>query len=175
MKKALEYPHNLGEGKLHGAQENNINYYIGCAYEFQGDRERAADYFGRTSVGLAEPASAMFYNDQPPEMIFYQGAALQKLGRSDEATGRFNRLIDYGELHLRDHVTIDYFAVSLPDFLVFEEDLDRKNAVHCRYLLGLGYLGKGMAREAKFEFEQALALDCNHQGVLAHIKLLAGN
>jgi tetratricopeptide (TPR) repeat protein len=175
MKKALEYPHNLGEGKLHGAQENNINYYIGCAYELQGDRERAADYFGRASVGLAEPASAMFYNDQPPEMIFYQGAALQKLGRSAEAAGRFNKLIDYGELHLRDHVTIDYFAVSLPDFLVFEEDLDRKNAVHCRYLMGLGYLGKGMDREAGLEFKQALALDCNHQGVLAHMKLLAGN
>jgi hypothetical protein len=30
--KADSYPHNLGEGKLYGAQENDIYYWLGCAY-----------------------------------------------------------------------------------------------------------------------------------------------
>lgn len=36
---AFEYPHNLGEGKLYGVQENRQNYYLGCAYENQGKKD----------------------------------------------------------------------------------------------------------------------------------------
>ena len=35
-RQAQVYPHNLGEGKLHGAQENHIFYYLGCAYAGAG-------------------------------------------------------------------------------------------------------------------------------------------
>lgn len=112
LKQALIYPENLGEGKLAGAQENNIHYYLGCAYEQLGQAETAAQYFKAASQGLNEPGSAMFYNDQPPDMIFYQGLAWLKLGNTKEAKRRFNRLIDYGEQHLFDNVKIDYFAVS---------------------------------------------------------------
>ena len=31
----------------------------------------------------------MYYNDAKPDKIFYQGLALLKLGRKDEANGRF--------------------------------------------------------------------------------------
>ncbi|MFL5660530.1 MAG: DUF5107 domain-containing protein, partial [Ktedonobacteraceae bacterium] len=96
FKQALIYPENLGEGKLTGAQENNIYYYVGCAYEHMGLTEKAAAYFSAASQGLEEPASAMFYNDQPPDMIFYQGLAWLKLGNLKQAKRRFNKLIDYG-------------------------------------------------------------------------------
>jgi hypothetical protein len=33
------------------------------------ETEKAMEYFLKASVGLDEPTSAMFYNDQPPEMI----------------------------------------------------------------------------------------------------------
>lgn len=69
---ALVYPDNIGEGKLAGAQENNIYYYLGCAWEQLGDAAQAEACYRRASQGLDEPSSAMFYNDQPPEMIFYQ-------------------------------------------------------------------------------------------------------
>ena len=35
------YPHNLGEGKLFGAQENDIFYWKGCAYEGLGETEQS--------------------------------------------------------------------------------------------------------------------------------------
>lgn len=171
LKRAESYPHNLGEGKLTGAQENHLNYYLGCAYEGLNEPEQAKACFTKASVGLDEPAGAMFYNDQPPEMIFYQGLALMKLGQADKAFGKFNKLIDYGEKHLADEVTIDYFAVSLPDLLIFNEDLNRKNAIHCLYLMGLGYLGKGKLADAEKEFRKALALDSNHLGILTHLAL----
>ncbi len=176
LKEAETYPHNLGEGKLFGAQENNLNYYLGCAYDGLNDTGRAKEHFTLASIGLDEPASAMFYNDQPPEMIFYQGLAHIKLGNPNRAKAIFDKLIKYGEIHLDDRVTIDYFAVSLPDFLIFDEDLDRKNVIHCRYLTGLGYLGlsalgEGKPGKAEEEFKKALALDVSHIGALTHLKL----
>lgn len=169
---ALVYPENLGEGKLAGAQDNNINYYLGCAYEALGKNEEARDFFIKASVGVDEPASAMFYNDQPPETIFYQGLALSKLGRELEARGRFNKLIDYGEKHLFDHVTIDYFAVSLPDFLIFDDDLTKKNIIHCHYLIGLGNIGIKNFKKAKESLEHALEMDVNNQGIRIHLNII---
>ncbi|MEV5025488.1 DUF5107 domain-containing protein [Paenibacillus sp. LPE1-1-1.1] len=171
LRKALENPVNLGEAKLEGAQENNIHYYLGCALEGQDNTEAAKQAFEAASQGLEEPASAMYYNDQPPEMIFYQGLAWQKLNNAKQAKRRFNKLIDYAEKHVFDQVKIDYFAVSLPDFLVFEENLDRHNVIHCRFMMGLGLLGLKRFEEAAEQFDQALALDRNHQGAALHKKL----
>ena len=171
LEAAKVYPENLGEGKLTGAQENNIDYYLGIAYEALGKSEEAYSYFNLASGGLDIPVSAMFYNDQPADTIFYQGLALRKLGREAEALGRFNKLYDYGEKHLYDDVKIDYFAVSLPDFLVFDEDLNKKNLVHCRYLMGLGSLGLYNLDKAKKNFSLAKEMDVNHQGVNIHLSM----
>lgn len=171
LQSALVYPQNLGEGKLAGAQENNIYYYLGCAYEGLGQHEDAEASFRTAANGLEEPTSAMYYNDQPPEMIFYQGLAWLKLNNDHEAKRRFNKLVDYAEKHLFDDVKIDYFAVSLPDFLVFEEDLNKRNEIHCRFMRGLGFLGLGKAGAAETEFEEALRLDCNHIGARLHLQL----
>ncbi|MUG65113.1 DUF5107 domain-containing protein [Paenibacillus campinasensis] len=168
---AMNYPLNLNEGKLEGAQENNIHYYLGCAYEALGQTEDAKTHYLAASEGLDVPTSAMYYNDQPPHMIFYQGAALRKLGREREARSRFNKLIDYGEKHIFELQRIDYFAVSLPDFLVFDEDLNRKNEIHCHYMMGLGHLGLGDRKAAEKHFRKALELEPHHQGAAMHMAL----
>ena len=159
------YPHNLGEGKLYGAQENDFNYYKGCILEQMGKQSEAKACFEAASKGLSQPAAAMYYNDQKPDKIFYQGVALRKLGRESEARGRFNNLITYGEKHLYDTFKLDYFAVSLPDLQIWEDDMDKKNEIHCNYLMGLGYLGLGDAAKAKLFFDKGAALDNNHQGI----------
>ncbi|WP_127591157.1 DUF5107 domain-containing protein [Paenibacillus lautus] len=168
---AKQYPLNINEGKLTGAQENNIDYYLGCAYEGLSLSEEAEACFLKASEGLDEPTSAMYYNDQPPHMIFYQGAALRRLGQENEARSRFNKLIDYGEKHIFEPQSIDYFAVSLPDFLVFDEDLDRRNEIHCRYMMGLGHLGLGDRQSAETLFREVLQLESHHQGAALHLAL----
>ena len=165
------YPLNLGEGKLYGAQENDIHYWLGCAYSALDENDKAVMYWEKASVGSSEPAAAIFYNDQPPDKIFYQGAALMKLGREKEAHQRFGRLVEYGRQHYNDEVKIDYFAVSLPDLMIFDDDLDKKNKVHCHYLIGLGELGMGHTAEAMREFRKALEMDKNHQGAVTHLKM----
>lgn len=158
------YPHQLGEGKLAGAQENNIYFYLGMVLEKMGDKKQAQEAFEKASTGLSEPAGMMYYNDQPPETIFYQGLALLKLGKQDEAKRRFNKLIDYGEKHILDEVKIEYFAVSLPDLQIFDEDLNKKNKVHCLFMMGLGLLGLGERDAAEEKFNEVLTLDVSHIG-----------
>ena len=133
-----------------------------------GDSEGARAYFQRASVGTDEPAGMMYYNDQPADMIYYQGLALEKLDRPVEAKARFNKLLDYGERHMFDHVRVSYFAVSLPDFLIFDDDLDKRNRAHCRYLIGLARLGLGEKKAAAGAFEAAVREEPSHQNALRY-------
>ena len=59
---------------------------------------------------------------------------------------------------------MDYFAVSLPDLQIFEEDLTRRSQIHCHYLMALGYLGKGEKSFADKAWAEVKKLDPNHRG-----------
>jgi tetratricopeptide (TPR) repeat protein len=135
-----------------------------------GDLDKSKEYFEKASLGTEELAGGMYYNDQPADMILYQGLAKQKLGNASEAIETFQMLIDYGVKHLADDIRIEYFAVSLPDFLIFEEDLTLRNQAHCYYLIGLGNLGLGRYEDSSEAFEKALALDQNHMNCLRYRK-----
>ncbi|HRZ98502.1 MAG TPA: DUF5107 domain-containing protein, partial [Paludibacter sp.] len=172
LNECLEYPHNLGEGKLHGAQENDFHYWLGCAYEGLDDLEKARNYWELAKSGSSEPAAAIFYNDQKPDKIFYQGLALLKLGRKDDAEVRFDKLIDFGEKHINEQIKLDYFAVSLPDLLIWDDDLTFRNKIHCHYMLGLGFYGLGETEKAKIHLMKAAKMDVNHQGVQIHLNSL---
>ncbi|MES2456931.1 MAG: DUF5107 domain-containing protein [Bacteroidota bacterium] len=171
LEQAQSYPHNLGEGKLFGAQENDIFYWLGCAYDGLNDKAQAKVYFDRATIGLDEPSAAMFYNDQQPDKIFYQGLAWRKLGENTRANQIFDKLIQYGDAHLNDAVKVDYFAVSLPNLLIFEDDLNVRNQAHCYFLQGLGYLGLGQIGKADEAFSNVLKLDPEHLGAKTHINM----
>lgn len=163
-----EYPHNLGEGKLESAQENNLYYLLGLVQEKLGETEEAFVNLTKACYGESEPVGMMYYNDQPPEMIYYQGLAYRKLGDEEQAVQRFCKLVDYGKEHIGDEIKIDYFAVSLPDLLIFEEDLKERNRKHCLFMMSLGLKGLGRTDEAEKYAQQLLAMDNAHQGIRVH-------
>lgn len=171
LQRALVYPENLGEGKLVIAQENDVFYYLGLATAALGQDDEARRLFRRASEGSVEPVSPLYYNDQPPEMIFYQGLAYRALGDDVQAETIFTKLVDYGRAHLDDEMVIDYFAVSLPDFLVFEQDLQERNRIHCHFMMALGYLGLGDNRSAGDQFARVLALSPDHLGATTHQRI----
>ncbi len=163
LEKALVYPHNLGEGKLEGCKDNHLYYHLGLVEEALGNADSAIACFDKATLGTDEPAGVMYYNDQPADMILYQGLAHLKLGQRENAQQRFARLTQYGAEHLNDEVRIDYFAVSLPDLTVFEDNYTLRNKSHCYYLLGLGNLGLGNKEIAGDYFEKAMELERSHQ------------
>ena len=171
LEKALVYPLNLGEGRLEGTKDNNLYFYLGCAEEALGNEGAARECYEKASLGEDEPAGMMYYYDQPADMILCKGLAQQKLGNQKAANACFYKLIDYGEKHIRDNMRIDYFAVSLPDFLIFEDDLNLKNEAHCYYLMGLGKLGLGKKEESSVHFAEVLKRDRSHQNAIFYGKM----
>jgi tetratricopeptide (TPR) repeat protein len=160
--RARHWPASLGEGKLATVPENQIDCLLGLATRELGYPAAASIHFANASRGEGDPARAMYYNDQPPELVYFQGLALRAAGDSRAAERRFRRLLDFGAAHLDDTPEIDYFAVSLPDFLVFEPDLEAGNRAHCLLMMGLGQLGLGNAAVAADHFAAVLAIDPSH-------------
>ena len=158
LNECLVYPHNLGEGKLYNAQDNDFYYLL-------GDYEKG-------TAGPTTPAAALYYNDAKPDKIFYAGLCYLNLGQKDKAKSLFNKLIAFGKQHLFDDVRMDYFAVSLPDLQVWDGDLNVMNRIHCYFMLALGYKGLAIADTDKqadaksvHYLSEAEKLDINHLGI----------
>ncbi|MFI3322925.1 MAG: DUF5107 domain-containing protein [Rikenellaceae bacterium] len=166
LKETEQYPENLGEGKLSTTEENDVHYFLALAYEGLGEAAEAEKYFRLATLGSNKPAIAYYYNDQQPDKVFYQGLAWEKLGEKAKATECFENLIANGKEHLGDSVKIDYFAVSLPDLLIWEDDLNSRNRLHCNFVMGLGNLGLGNIAEGKEFLAEVAKIDLNHQNVM---------
>ena len=172
LSRALTYPDNLGEGKLEGTKDNDIHYLLGICLEKCGREKEAQDEFLKGIEGTEELASALYYNDQPADMALYQGLCRRKLGDDKGAKKRFNAMADFGEKHYFDEIKFDYFAVSLPDLQLWDDDLTRKNKAHCLYLIALGALAEGDRENAAAKLEEVLRIDPYHSGARTHLQKL---
>lgn len=144
---ALEYPDNLEVAKpYHGGREPQIDYFIGTAHKALGNMEKAVEFFRKSAEKLHEGS----------EIGYYQGLALGKVGRHEEAQKMFEALINAGKEKLEAAPEMDFFA----KFGERQSALIRQANAH--YLIGLGYLGKGKKAEARAEFKKALELNINH-------------
>lgn len=167
LEATLSYPNNLGEGKLPNVPDNEAHYYMGLAYKQLGETEKAEEYFHLAASGPQEPGSVLYYNDQPSDFIYYQGLANLELGLDHAAKKSFHQLLTFGEQHLFDEVEYDFFAVSLPEIEVFQEDLELRNIQYCNYLRALGHLGLDENEKARELFREILAKQSDYQGALA--------
>jgi len=122
---AMIYPGNLGEGKHLLTPENHLYYYRGLALEAMG--RNAVESF----LAAAEPPSAI------SETTAYQAMALRKLGDTAAANERIAALRAHARQRLAMPPQIEFFATSLPNFLLFEDDLDARNRAECVRLLEL--------------------------------------
>ncbi|MDB5135648.1 MAG: hypothetical protein JWP37_2251 [Mucilaginibacter sp.] len=176
--KALElltiqhYPENLGEGKIYGTPENDVNYLLGCVFEGLGMAEEAREKFEEATQGISEPVQAIYYNDPQPDKIVFQALAWRKLGDVAKANSIFKRFLKFGEDQINKPVHIDYFAVSLPDMLVFDIDLNKRNVIFCKYLTGLGYLGLGNYKLSEQYLYEVITMDRNHQGAATYLRMI---
>lgn len=168
LQATLSYPENLGEGKLPNVPDNEAYYYMGKAYRMLGEEAQTERCFRLASGGPQEPASAVYYNEQPSDFIYYQGLAFRELGEEERARKSFHQLIIFGEKHVFDRVKYDYFAVSMPELEVFQDDIALRNRQYCNYLRALGCLGLGRRSEAARLLDDVLAKQKDYQGAIAH-------
>lgn len=125
--KCFNYPENLGEGKLILDYDNDICYLLGELHEKYGDIESAKKYYTLATRGKTEIADNIYYNDNPIEYVYYIALAHKKLGNIEKAKKIKESFMEYYVKHVGKKAVIDYFAVSLPDMLIWEQDIDEKN------------------------------------------------
>ena len=148
---ARHYPENLGEGKHLLTPENHLDYCTGVALFECGRQEEAREAWRRAVRDSTDPS-----------MMYYKALAFRRMRLDSAAEASIRELLDFTERQLNSSATIDYFATSLPNFLLFEDDLEKRKRVDCCFLRGLVDLFHGRTAESASQFKEALALDCNH-------------
>ena len=140
-RRTITYPANLGEGKLDNVPDNRAWYVTGCAYRMMNDETRAKECFIKATAGSQTPEPVRYYNDQPSDYIYYQGLAFAALGDTEKAKKSFHQLISFGERHIFDRVGYDFFAVSMPELEVYQDDIQKRSDDYCRRMAELGRRG----------------------------------
>jgi tetratricopeptide (TPR) repeat protein len=148
---AREYPQNLGEGKHLLTRETHLDYLCGQALSQMGREGEARQYWKR-----ATEDSSMTW------LSYYRAMSLEALGRKEEASDLLKQMHDFAHKQMGAEVKIDYFATSLPNLLLFDDDLPKRNQVECLFLLALTELGRRETERATELLDQVLSLDCNH-------------
>ncbi|MCR5823836.1 MAG: DUF5107 domain-containing protein [Lachnospiraceae bacterium] len=139
--KTFTYPDNLGEGKLFNVPDNKAWFMIGEIKTAKGDKAGAMEAYKKAAEGEVRPELVRYYNDIPSDYIFWLGLAKARLGLKEEALAAMRSLIDFGNEHLNDKVEYDFFAVSMPELEVYEEDIKKNNDDYCKHLVDLGVKG----------------------------------
>jgi len=144
---ALEYPENLEVGKPYvGGRFEEIFYFVGTAYEALGNGDKAKSFYENAL------ASKSGWSD----LSYYQGLALRKLSREQEAINVFDGLVQFAKSQIEASPSMDFFAKF------GEKQSVKIQQARAHYLLGVGYLGLGKRTEAKTEFQIAIELNINH-------------
>ena len=170
---AMEYPDTLGEGKHLMTSEHDLHFHLGLALEALGEVSGAR----RALEAAADPRTSHDPTTVPvarlSEASYWRARAIERLGDRDGARRILRDLRAAARRQAHAEVGIDYFATSLPTFLLFEDDLERRNRAGSRYLEGLAELGLGRLTRASGAFEEVVALDPWHSGARWGLKEIA--
>ncbi len=144
---AMDAPPNLGEAWHPLQARADVNYWLGRALRALGRESEAVRCF---EAGAAESGdfSEMAVTAHSP-LSYFRGLALRELGREEDARRVFAGLRAHGRAGIGRPAQIDYFATSLPNLLVFEEDLQARRDAGHHLLAALGAHGLGLRDEAR--------------------------
>jgi tetratricopeptide (TPR) repeat protein len=149
---ARTYPHNLGEGKHLLTQEVDLDYFCGVALRELGRNEMARNAF--RSAAESDPAS--------PWMCYYKAMALRSLGMTAAADEFIQKMTQHLDGQRKSEPGIDYFATSLPNFLVFEDDLALRKEIECAFSEALVELALGNDLSPERKLKHVVEMDPNN-------------
>lgn len=147
------YPENLGEGKMVTTAENNIDYFIGLAHEAAGNESQAQSSFLKASKGL----------EKCSEMTYYEAMAAKKIGDIDLSKALIEKLSQASIEAREREAEIDYFAISLPDFLVFENNSTLSNKIESLFYAALTAAANEKVDQVYEHLEKIISTDIANQ------------
>jgi tetratricopeptide (TPR) repeat protein len=162
-------PRNLGE-EFHFLQSRaDVNYWCGRALSMLGRPKDSEDAYLSSAEETQDfqGMAVRLYSSS----TYYRGLSLLALKRDHEAQQLFSALREHAEGLKKLPAKIDYFATSLPNMLVFEDDLSRVNQIDGLLLEGLSLAGLGRFKDAQNCFFQVLKLDPSHLDAKQQLRL----
>ncbi|PXA04471.1 DUF5107 domain-containing protein [Coraliomargarita sinensis] len=136
---AMRTPEPLGE-KYHLLQAKaDVLYWKGRALRALQREEEAVREFeaAASESGDFQGMAVSKYS----ELTYFKAQALYALGYDAKAEEVLRAMMAYIKAEMQKPAKIDYFATSLPNLLVFEEDLDQVKADYLQGLLDLAESG----------------------------------
>jgi tetratricopeptide (TPR) repeat protein len=159
--RAMDTPESLGEAYHPLQAQADVNYWLGRSLISLGRADEARDHFRRSAQDSGDFAEMAVTAHSP--LSYYRGLSLRELGRENEAAELFRSLLEFAQSKLNEPAKIDYFATSLPNLLVFDEDLQsRRNAEH-HLLMALAHHGLGDCTSARACLKEASSFDRSKQ------------
>ena len=157
---ALSPPENLGEAIHPLANCSETHYWLGIAQEAAGNYAPADEHWRIASEfrGDFQEMSIRALS----EYSYFAAMALHASGRRAEARKLLRQILAYARKLARAPAKIDYFATSLPTMLLFEEDLQQRQATRGTFLAAQAKLGLGQVTEARKLLKKVLRQDPNH-------------
>lgn len=149
LKDALTFPENLNEGRLIGQTDNDLYLWMAICSLKLNEKDVAKQYLDKAMQGNTVVEEQHYYNDQPCDYVFYNALAKLVSGNDKSANEIFSNMENWAQNAINAKVYEDFFAVSLPDLVVLDRDLDSERKENC-YLMGmLGALGQNKISEFK--------------------------
>ena len=160
FKNALVSPENLGEAKHLLANQSDIYYWLGVAFDLLGNKKSARQHWLAATKfrGDFQEMSVRAFS----EMTFYSALAWERLGQKAKAKKLFRELLAHALKLRKTPAKIEYFATSLPTMLLFDDDLQYRQETTALFLQAQARLGLGQKSRAKSLLEQVLRRDPNH-------------
>lgn len=153
---AREWPERLGEDRHPLAPEHELRWLLAAAHRANGDPEAAQVELEAASAPVADPTGG------PVPADAWRAHALRDLGAPDEADRVLQAMLRSARTMRAQRARVDYFATSLPSFLLFTDDAELRQQVASWYMEGLALQGLGRIRAARAAFRHVVTLDANH-------------
>jgi tetratricopeptide (TPR) repeat protein len=157
---ALTAPQSLGEAKHLLANQSDIHYWLGRACDALGEKNSARRHWraAATFKGDFQEMSIRAFS----AMTSFSAWSWEYLGQAAKAKKLFADLLDYARKLQEMPAKIDYFATSLPTMLLFDDDLQFRQATSALFLQAQAHLGLKRRAKTKVLLAQVLKRDPNH-------------
>jgi len=160
FQEALDSPQNLGEAKHLLANRANIYFWLGEACRRLQMQEDSALWW-RKAIATERDFQEMSVKPFSA-MSFYRALSFERMGHDEAAAGLLEELRTYAQQLGNCEPKIDYFATSLPNTLLFRENLSRKQHLLSRFLEAQALLGSGETGRGNDILKQILEKEPSH-------------
>ncbi|MCB1133772.1 MAG: tetratricopeptide repeat protein, partial [Verrucomicrobiae bacterium] len=154
---AMDTPDSLGEAYHPLQAKADVNHWIGRSLKALGRTKEAEAAFTASAAESGDFTSMAVAEHSP--LSYFRGLSLRELGRENEAQAVFRAMLDYASASKQQPAKIDYFATSLPNLLVFDEDLKAHRDAGADLIAALAYHSLGNIDKAEAAVRRTLAFD----------------